>query len=418
MTTASEDSMADLKARLLPFLPQVEREMADLTTRLIAIPTPNPPGENYEPVVELLEEQVRGLGLSTQVVSTPPAVLLRHRISPRRPRLSLLSRWEAGDGPSLHFHGHYDVVPAQVSALWEPVLAQGMIVGRGAADMKGGLAAIWGALRLLRLVDLEPCRPITWSITPDEESGGATGLGYLVGEGFFSPEDVAFAVMPEPTGGDIWHAAKGAVVWEMEVRGKASHATLPHLGVNAFEQMLKVGERLVGLKEELASRRSGSQVAEPQAAVSSLVLGGECHGGEKFNVVPGRMCFTVDRRPIPEESLDAVKEEMAQVQEELRAQGVDLHARVLMEAEPFLTPPQHPRVQALAQALAAVTGRAPRLLLCPGFLDVRYLAQVGIPAVACGPGQLAVAHGPAECVAVEELKQAALAFALLALRPE
>jgi len=404
-----------LKDQLLPFLPRVEQEMADLTMNLIAIPTPNPPGDNYEPMVELLRERLEALGVATRVVATPPTLLVRHGIPPKYQRTSILGRWGRGSGPALHFHGHYDVVPAQVPELWEPVLAQGMIVGRGAADMKGGLAATWGALRLLQVAGLEPRQPITLSLTPDEESGGATGLGYLALEGHITPQDVAFAVMPEPTSGDIWHAAKGAVVWEVEVRGRGAHATLPHLGVNAFEEMLKVGKRLLEFKEELASRRSASRVADPLAGLSSMVMGGECQGGQKFNVVPERMQFTVDRRPIPEEPLEDVRREVEQIEEELREEGVDVRSRVLLEADPFLTPPDHPGIGALARALATATGRVPRPLLCPGFLDVRYLAQMGIPSVACGPGQLSVAHSPAECVSVGELSQHALAFALLAL---
>ena len=109
--------------------------------------------------------------------------------------------------------------------------------------------------------------------------------------------------------------------------------------------------------------------------------------------------------------------EMAEaIIEGLRESGVEVHVRATREASAFATDPLAAAVQVLAESIGAATGVAPRLLLSPDFLDLRYFAMMGIPAVASGPGQVAVVGSPAECILASELSQYALAYALLALR--
>ena len=142
---------------------------------------------------------------------------------------------------------------------------------------------------------------------------------------------------------------------------------------------------------------------DPRAAFSTMAIGGEGGGGEKFNIIPGRYHFTVDRRPIPEESLHEVRAELFAVCDQMRAQGINVRFDTWLEAAPSLTEPDHPGCRVLAQALTDVSGREPRFLLCPGFLDIRHFNARGVPTVACGPGRLEVAHGPEERLAEKDL---------------
>ncbi len=121
--------------------------------------------------------------------------------------------------------------------------------------MKGGLAAIWGAMLILHDLGLEPKRSLSLTLTPDEESGGESGVGHLLREGMVRTEDIAFLIMPECTSGDVWNASKGALVVDVIVSGKPAHSTLPHLGRNAFEDMLPVAEELVELRRTVEKRR-------------------------------------------------------------------------------------------------------------------------------------------------------------------
>lgn len=392
-------------------------EIIGLLQELIAIATPNPPGSNYEPIVELLQKKFAEAGVPFEKTYVPAEALAPHGIDGETyPRPALLGRHGGQEGPSLHLHGHFDVVPANKPAQYIPLRENGRIHGRGAADMKAGLVAMWAALRVLRDCALQPRRPITLSLTPDEESGGETGAGYLIRAGIIRTDDIAFLIMPECTSTDIWNASKGALVVDVIVKGKPAHSTLPHLGRNAFEDMLPVAQALVELRKQVETRRSAFTVEDPRAAFSTMALGGEGGGGEKFNIIPGRYHFTIDRRPIPEEAMADVRAELFAVQEEMRRRGIDVTFETLLEAVPALTPADAHGCQVLTQAISEVTGRVPRALLCPGFLDIRHFNARGVPAVACGPGQLEVAHGPEEWVAEQDLLDYVQILALSLLR--
>ena len=100
----------------------------------------------------------------------------------------------------------------------------------------------------------------------------------------------------------------------------------------------------------------------------------------------------------------------------MRQKGIDVTFETWLEAAPAFTEPDDPGCQILSQALSEVTGRVPRALLCPGFLDIRHFNARGVPAVACGPGRLEVAHGPEEFIAEQDLLEYIQALALTMLR--
>ncbi len=407
---------ADLHA-LRAALAARQKEVVSLLEELVGIATPNPPGDNYVAIVDLLRARAEQVGFAVETVHVPPAALRPYGIDGvAYPRLALIGSCGAQPGRSLHLHGHFDVVPANHADQYQPRHAGDRIYGRGTADMKGGLAAIWGALQALRDLGLAPKRRLTLTLTPDEESGGETGIGYLFRAGRLDAGQMAFMIMPECTSGDIWNASKGALVANVVVRGKAAHSTLPHLGRNAFEDMLPVAEALVALRKTVETRQSRFAVEDPRAAFSTLALGGQMAGGEKFNIIPGHCHFTLDRRPIPEESLAEARAELFAVRDTMRAGGLDVEFEVWLEAAPALTEPDEPGCRALAQALREVSGRPARFLLCPGFLDIRHFTARGVPAVACGPGRLEVAHGPDEHVTEAELLDYMQALAMTLLR--
>ena len=149
----------------------------------------------------------------------------------------------------------------------------------------------------------------------------------------------------EPTSGVVWNANRGAITLRVRVRGKSAHVGLQHLGANAFERMLRVVERLQGLKREVESRatthnigaerelaRGAAQGASATARKSILMLGGQSGGGTNFDVVPEECWFTVDRRINPEEDFDAEKERLLGVLEECKRDGTRLEWEILQEA--------------------------------------------------------------------------------------
>jgi len=279
--------------------------------------------------------------------------------------------------------------------------------------MKGGLAAMVYAVHALRAggIDLEGRVALTF--VPDEETGGACGSRQLAGLGMLGGAGLGM-LTPEPTSGVVWNASRGAISLAVTVKGRAAHVGLQHEGINAFERMVQVVERLRTLKAEVEARRTGFSIQPPEAARSILLLGGRVDGGANFNIVPAECRFTLDRRLNPEEDFDAEKRRLLGVLDEARADGVELDVEVLQEGQASGTPAGVPAARVLAASVEAVTGRRPRFEMCPGLLETRFYAERGIPAFAYGPGDLALAHGPEESVAIERLEECAAIYALTA----
>jgi succinyl-diaminopimelate desuccinylase len=316
-----------------------------------------------------------------------------------------------GSGPCLYLHGHYDVVPAQNVEQFEPVVEAGRISGRGSADMKGGLAAMLYAVAALRDLGVELDGQVCFNFVPDEETGGSGGSRVLAERGLLAPNGVGM-LTPEPTGGVVWNANRGALTVELTVHGREAHVGHMHDGVNAFERMLDVAGALRELAAEVARHTTAYAVGPPAARRSILLIGGRAESGSGFNVVPASCSFTVDRRPNPEESLAEERERLLATLVPFREQGYEIDVEVLQEGDAAGSSEQDPLAVALAASVAEVEGEAPRFELCPGLLETRWYASAGVPAFAYGPGRLEVSHGPDEHVEIDALIRCATVYAL------
>ena len=146
-----------------------------------------------------------------------------------------------------------------------------------------------------------------------------------------------------------------------------------------------------------------------------LVVGGASGSGANFNVVPGAAWFSVDRRFNPEEALDEELERLTATIEAAAARaGADVAVEVLQRQPSAGTDEGHPAARALAGCVEAVEGAPPRFELCPGVLETRWYAQLGIPAFAYGAGRLDVSHGPDEYVDEAAMRRCAAVYALFA----
>jgi acetylornithine deacetylase/succinyl-diaminopimelate desuccinylase-like protein len=396
------DRLADVQAWLEPRAD----EMARLVEELVALDTENPPGRNLGQCGALLRDAMADLGLAPELVALPPSRALEEPCV-------VLGHVGTG-GRTVYFHGHFDVVPAQSRAQFQPRREGGRIVGRGTADMKGGLVSLlYGAAAAHGLGLLGDGR-IAVHLVCDEETGSVAGSGHLRAAGLIDASAVAM-VTPEPTGGVVWHASRGAITLRVEVRGRAAHVGQAHLGVNAFEHMVRVAEPLADLAVELLERRTGYPLEGEEARGSMLVVGGASGSGANFNVVPGAAWFSVDRRFNPEEELDTELGRLTSTIEAAAARaGADVAVEVLQRQPSAGTDEAHPAAQALARCVAAVEGAPPRFELCPGVLETRWYAQLGIPAFAYGAGRLDVSHGPDEYVDEAAMRRCAAVYALFA----
>lgn len=370
--------------------------MLELTRELVAIPTENPPGNRYSDAVQVLCHWLAELGFTDTRVEGD----------------CVLSFSGVGDRV-LYFSGHYDVVPAQSPTQFEPSLKGANLFGRGSSDMKSGLAAMIYAACALRDCGVPLHGRIGLVFVPDEETAGPRGSRYLVEHGLLGRNAVGM-LTPEPTGGVVWNANRGAITLRVAVKGKSAHVGRQHEGLNAFDRMLEVAQALMALKSEVEKRTTAFHIAPDAARRSILMLGGRTEGGTNFNVVPDRCSFTIDRRLNPEEDFDQEKQRLFAVLDKARAAGIDLEVETLQVGRSCGVTEEDPVAQTLAHNIAKVTGRPAQFELCPGLLETRFYAERGIPAFAYGPGLLTVSHGPNEFVPIERIVQCAQVYALTA----
>ncbi len=318
-------------------------------------------------------------------------------------------------GRALYFSGHYDVVPAQDRSQFDPAVRKGDLHGRGSADMKGGVAAMAFAVRALAASGFEPRGRVISISVPDEETSGPHGTVSLVNAGFIEHDAIGMLTM-EPTSGVIWNANRGVISARVVVYGKPAHVGLHFHGVNAFRGMLTVATLFEELEFEVSGRLTGFNIEPEPARRSVLLLGGELSGGDNFNVVPDSVSFTVDRRPNPEEDFDIERERLLHIIESARSRGVVCDIEIFQEGRSAATEADGEVGRALESSIRRVTAKSAPFELCPGVLETRHYAALGIPAFAYGPGLLSVSHGPNEFVSVKKLLECAEVYALSAVQ--
>jgi succinyl-diaminopimelate desuccinylase len=402
-------------------------EIVELTRDLIRFPTINPPGEAYRPCAEFIGERLTRRGFEVQYVraeGTPGD-------DERHPRVNVIARRESGTaGPCVHFNGHIDVV--QVGAGWtvEPFageIREGKLFGRGACDMKGGLAAAIVAVETL--IDSDAALPGALEIsgTVDEESGGYGGVHYLAERGWFSPPRVDHVIIPEPLNVDRVCIGHRGVWWaEIETHGRIAHGSMPFLGDSAIRHMNAVLDRFeTELLPRLAARKTDMPVVPSGARHSTLninsIHGGleESRGGGLPSACVADSCrMVIDRRLLIEEDLDDAKAEIRGLLDELAREraGFSYSLRDLFDVKPTMADRNGPVARRTAAAVRRVLGREAQFICSPGTYDQKHIDRVGRlkDCIAYGPGILDLAHQPDEYVLIDDLVSSAKVMAISA----
>ncbi len=295
--------------------------------------------------------------------------------------LPVLAARVGSRGPTVVLHGHLDVVPAREEQ-FEPRIEGDRILGRGAYDMKGALAAMMGALEELRN---EQNVRVVLTIVPDEESEEETDRGteFLIKEGFTGD----FAITGEPTDLHVGVQAKGVLAMRLEISGTAAHGATPWLGENAILKALDAFRAI----ETLPFARESSDLFDRPSINLGRIL-----GGDALNKVPDRCVIDVDIRYLP-----------GQDPAEIRQQVSDLPAVVLVSQfhrEPAIVDRNNAYVRVLSESVSTVLDSATISVGRDGASDAICFINAGVPAVEFGPiggGH----HGPAEWVSAESLAE-------------
>jgi succinyl-diaminopimelate desuccinylase len=299
-----------------------------------------------------------------------------------RPVIAATVGATSGTGvPTVVFHGHLDVVPARPEQ-FVPRTDGDRLFGRGAYDMKGGLAAMMVATR--DLARQESVR-VHFVCVSDEESDEPTqrGSDYLVEQGYTGD----FAITGEPTDLHIGVQAKGVLAMRIEVNGKSAHGSTPWLGDNAVLKAIDVFRQIESLP---FSRESSEFFDRPSISLGRIM------GGDAINKVPDLCMIDVDVRYLPGQDPERILEVVRAIP--------DVHVVKVFMREPAIVERSNPYVQLLASAVAEGTPAERISVGRDGASDAISFIEAGVPAVEFGP-EGAGHHGPEEWVSIPSLSR-------------
>lgn len=375
--------------------------LEEILSELVATPSINPMGAAWDDaicgerrVVQVLSDWLTQSGIDFRIDSIDP-----HH--------SNLVAWVNGSTThTIWLDAHMDTVPADGMTI-DPFGARienGRLFGRGSCDVKGGLAVMLHTLQRWHAQAVEGGPTLVLSCTADEEHN-TTGIRRIVEDWqAHSQSDPTrrpptACIVAEPTGLDVVVAHRGVVRWAITTAGTACHSSDPSRGHNAIYDMAEVVQHLSAYADGLMQRPAHPRCGRPTLSV------GRIEGGESINVVPDQCRIEVERRVVPGEAAECVREEIVDY--------LDRHCEVpLRHHEPWLT--SHPLNDDNNEWLAdPLRGSAERVHGGSRCVGVPYgthasrTAAVGVPSVVFGPGHIAQAHTVDEWIELTQLESAA-----------
>jgi succinyl-diaminopimelate desuccinylase len=417
---------ASLESSVLKRVDENLDESVEFLREMIRIPTVNPPGANYADCAELIAAKLKEFGYD--VASIEAAGL--EECSSVHPRINTIGcLFGSEKGPLLHFNGHIDVVPPGSGWTVDPFgaeIAGGRVYGRGTADQKAGIAASLFAVEAIRRAGIRLKGTVEQSATVDEESGGQAGVAYLARHGYLSRDRIDYVIITEPLDHDrICLGHRGVYWFELTVRGRIAHGSMPFLGVSAIDRMARVVEKIEReMKPQLKARMTNMPVEPPEARSASInvnsIAGGQPLEGLQTPCVADTCRAIFDRRFLLEESPGEVRQELVNYIESLKGNDPEFEyeLRDLMLVHPTMTSSESKLVTEMRWAIEEVTEYEPAVIASPGTYDQKHFARIaGIEqCIAYGPGILDLAHQPDEYVEIEHVRLATRAMALATLR--
>ncbi|MEX2753717.1 MAG: M20 family metallopeptidase [Candidatus Freyarchaeota archaeon] len=414
--------------KVLKGLENKRDEMVNLCCELIGFKSENPPA-NVADIAYFIRDYFKERGFKVNTYE------------PEKGKVSVSARLDGGEGRRLLWNGHMDVVPAGRRELWSTdpyvgVVRDGKIFGRGASDMKAGLAVAMVVAAHLSEIDASIRGGIQLDFVPDEETGGYHGTKYLVEEGISAGDA---CIVGEGTSSRVWGVAvriaeKGILDLYISALGKTSHASVPFLGENAIEKLInlllmikklenkkvqtppvvqKIIEQRIPYYERIA-KTSGVPAENYRTLFSKMTVNiGVIKGGVKTNVVPDYAEAKVDIRLLPGQDPEEVFSEIQKMVADSGIRGIGLDKDVAL---PSYENPDHPFVSLVKKCVAEITGaQQVNTIIGSGATDARYIRSLkGIPTVILGPGNES-SHSANEYVDIEDMVTMSKIYSLIAL---
>lgn len=313
----------------------------------------------------------------------------------------------SGGGKSLMLNGHLDTVTLD-SYEGDPlsgVIQDGNIYGRGAADMKSGLAC--AMVTLARARNLRLKGDVMLAAVADEEMD-SIGTEQIIEAGWRADA----AIIAEPTEMAIIHSHKGYALFEVDIHGVAAHGSRPDLGVDAI---CKAGYFLVELDRCAQELHEQAQLYTKGINAVGNIHCGIIQGGGEINSYPDHCTVSIERRTVGAETAEMVEEQLRSILNRLAATVADFRfdLRMTFQRSPFYIAPDHSFVDLVGKHAKLVTGESPVIRAETYWTDMALLADVGIPGVVWGPNGFGL-HAKTEWVEIRSLHQLTESFVAIA----
>ena len=379
------------------------RELVDFSCAVFGIPTQNPPGNNYRKCAETIGAMME----EVEYVEVPEERLMELApLGEGLPRVSVVGY--LGDKtrrPNIHFTGHYDVVPEGTGWTTDPYgceIRDGNIYARGSSDQKSGIVSQIFAAYALKKAGLKLKGTFIASATPDEETGGQAGVGYMVEQGYFTKESTDYCVITECLDVDkVCIGHRGTLWFEVNITGKQSHGSMPSEGINALEFAQRLMQTIDKDIRPLIAKPTELPVNPPACRMTTLtptIL----QAGEKINTVPATCRIGYDWRLVPELSVSWAKEQIIAACEKVKAgmPGSDYSIVWRGADDPTLVPKDTDLVETFFASGKTYLGKEMEFSVSPGMDDQKYVVQKGKleKCIVYGPGRLTLAHKADEYV--------------------
>ena len=405
---------------------EIGDEMISWLQDLVRIPTINPPGENYIAGAEFIGEKLKQFGYNTHYIAAEG--MTEHTAA--HPRVNVLGRMEGTQPrPSLHFNGHFDVVPVGAGWTVDPfgaLLRDGKLYGRGVSDQKAGIAASIFAVEAIRRAGFHLKGTVEQSGSVDEESGGFAGVAYLAKQGWIGKDKTDYVIITEPSNVDHVCLGHRGVYWfKVTTHGRIAHGSMPYFGVSAIDHMVDFLHGVTHeLKPVLASRKTAVPVEPPGSRYASInvnsVFGGQPEDGTQTPCVADRSGAIFDRRFLSEESFEQVRGEIHAILEKLHTKNPEFKYTIedQMVVHPVHTDENCELVATISNSVETIFGRRPKLTASPGTYDQKHVVRIGSveQCIAYGPGILHQAHMPDEYCLIEDIVNSTKVMALTAIQ--
>lgn len=386
-------------AELLSYIS--EQDVVELTSKLIRFKSINPPGDEL-PLALYLGEILEKEGLDIEILEHGPS------------RGSLVARLAGkGQAPGLIFSGHLDVVPADGSWERDPFageVADGRVWGRGATDMKGGVAAMISAATALARSGLTLKGDLYLCLTAGEETDNL-GAAETVNSYSFGPVQAVF--ISEPSNNEIYTAEKGALWVEIITHGKSAHISRMEDGRNALMMMLAI---LREIDRTEIPYEFHPLLGDYRRSINTL------HAGSKTNTIPSTCVATIDQRTLPGQDHTMIMRMMEEIVERVgRESGLlDFSAEVrpILDNPALEVSPDDPALRALFDIVAEVNGLSQDGPKGVGYFTdaVKFAPALNVPFAICGPGNPLLNHKTNEWVEIAKLIDSAHIHTLAAAK--